>query len=115
MAGAFLSALVTAPLALPGVATAWDITALGLLGAFQLAVPSTLAVVASRVLKAAEMSLVGQLEIIFGVALAWLGANEVPGPNVLAGGAMVLVALSINEALSMRGRQQARRANPQHG
>jgi drug/metabolite transporter (DMT)-like permease len=109
MAGALISALVTAPLALPGVATGWDITWLGILGAFQLALPCSLAVVASRVLKAAEMSLVGQLEIIFGVALAWLGAGEVPGPNVLAGGALVLLALSVNEALSLRSRQRERR------
>jgi hypothetical protein len=35
--------------------------------------------------------------VLFGVAWAWLGAGETPATSVLAGGALVLVALAGNE------------------
>ena len=43
-----------------------------------------------RVLKAPEMALLGLLEVIFGILLAWLGAGERPASAVLAGGALVI-------------------------
>jgi hypothetical protein len=33
------------------------------------------------VLKAPEVALLGLLEVIFGILLAWVGAGEVPGPR----------------------------------
>jgi drug/metabolite transporter (DMT)-like permease len=45
------------------------------------------------------------LEVIFGIALAWVGANEVPAPRVLTGGALVIGALVLNELLELRGRR----------
>jgi drug/metabolite transporter (DMT)-like permease len=48
--------------------------------------------------------LLALLEIIFGIALAWLGANEKPGSPVLIGGSLVLGALVFNEWLGMRER-----------
>lgn len=100
--GALLSAAVTLPLALPFAATARDLSLLGLLGVVQLAIPCLLAVVAARVLAAPEISLLGLLEVLFGVAWAWLGAGESPSTAVLAGGALVLLALAGNEALGLR-------------
>ena len=41
--------------------------------------------------------LLALLEVIFGIALAWLGAGETPGPRVLMGGTLVLLALFGNE------------------
>jgi drug/metabolite transporter (DMT)-like permease len=102
--GAVLSCLITLPLALPFQASAHDLLLLALLGLVQLAIPSTLAVVCTRVLQAPEISLLGLLEVIFGIVLAWLGANEVPGPNVLTGGAVVLAALVTNELVGWRSR-----------
>jgi len=64
-----------------------------------------LAVLCTKSLKAPEIALLGLLEVIFGILLAWLGANEVPGPNVLAGGALVIGALVTNELLGWRDRQ----------
>jgi drug/metabolite transporter (DMT)-like permease len=58
----------------------------------------------SKVLAAPEISLLGLLEVIFGVLLAWVGAGEVPGADALAGGALVIAALVANEWLAMRGR-----------
>ena len=102
--GAFISSLVTLPLALPLTATAHDIALLAMLGLVQLAIPCVLSVRCASVLKAPEIALLALLEIIFGILLAWLGAGEVPGTNVLTGGALVLGALLVNELFGWRQR-----------
>lgn len=102
--GAVLSALLTLPLAYPFQASAYDLSLLAGLGLVQLAIPSTLAVLCARVLQAPEVSLLGLLEVIFGILLAWIGANEVPGPNVLVGGMLVIGALAVNELIGWRNR-----------
>ena len=97
LVGGVLSALLTLPLALPLQATAHDVSLLALLGLVQLAIPCTLLVVCARVLKAPEVALLAQLEIIFGILLVWIGAGEKPELAVLQGGALVLLALLTNE------------------
>nr|WP_293434286.1 DMT family transporter [Piscinibacter sp.] len=103
--GALLSALATVVPALPFAATTADLGLLALLGVVQLAIPCLLAVVVARSLPAPEISLLGLLEVIFGVLWAWLGANEAPSASVLAGGALVLAALAGNELLALRERR----------
>jgi len=100
--GAMLSAALTLPLALPLAATAHDLGLLGLLGVVQLAIPCLLAVRVARVLSAPELSLLGLLEVVFGVLWVWLGTDETPSMAVLGGGALVLGALAANEALALR-------------
>jgi drug/metabolite transporter (DMT)-like permease len=100
--GALLSTLATCALAYPFQASVHDITLLGLLGVFQLAIPCVLCMVCARVLHAPEMSLLQLLEVIFGIALAWLGANEEPGLPVLVGGSLVIFALVANEWLGWK-------------
>ena len=100
--GALLSAVLTLPLALPFAASAHDLGLLALLGTVQLAIPCLLAVVAARVLSASEISLLALLEVVFGVAWAWLGAGEAPSAAVLGGGLLVLGALVANEAAALR-------------
>jgi drug/metabolite transporter (DMT)-like permease len=102
--GALLSAAITLPLAWPLQASAHDIAWLSMLGLVQLAVPCLVSVVVARTLPAPELSLLALLEVLFGVAWAWLGANETPSAAVLGGGALVLVALAGNEALALRRR-----------
>jgi drug/metabolite transporter (DMT)-like permease len=102
--GAVLSALVTLPLAWPLQASGHDLGLLGFLGVVQLAVPCLLVVRLSRELSAPEIALLGLLEVIFGVAWAWLGAGETPSSSTLIGGALVLGALVANELLALRGR-----------
>jgi drug/metabolite transporter (DMT)-like permease len=104
LVGAAISTVITLPLALPFVASGTDVAWLALLGLVQLAIPCTLSVICARVLKAPELSLLALLEIIFGIALAWVGANEQPGANVLAGGSLVLGALVANELAGWRQR-----------
>jgi drug/metabolite transporter (DMT)-like permease len=102
LVGAVLSALATLPWSLPFAATAHDVAWLALLGVVQLAVPCLLAVTAARALSAPEVSLLALLEVVFGVAWAWLGAGEAPSTTVLSGGALVLGALVVHEAMALR-------------
>lgn len=105
LVGGVLSALATLPLALPLQATVHDVGLLALLGLVQLAIPCTLLVICARVLRAPEISLLAQLEILFGILLVWLGAGEKPGIAVLQGGALVLGALLMNEWLIWKKKQ----------
>jgi len=102
--GAVISCAVTLPVAFPFQATAHDVGLLAFLGVFQLAVPCVLSVRCAQVLKAPELSLLQLLEVIFGILLAWVGANEVPSNSVLAGGALVIGALVVNELIGWRQR-----------
>jgi drug/metabolite transporter (DMT)-like permease len=101
--GAVISAAATLPLSVPFAATGHDIALLGMLGVVQLAIPCLLAVAAGKVLKAPEASLLGLLEILFGVAWTWLGTSEQPTAAVVGGGALVLGALAVNEAVALLG------------
>jgi drug/metabolite transporter (DMT)-like permease len=102
--GAVISTLVTFPLAFPFQASTHDVALLGFLGVFQLAVPCVLSVRCAQILKAPEISLLQLLEVIFGILLAWLGANEVPSSAVLWGGALVISALVVNELIGWKER-----------
>jgi drug/metabolite transporter (DMT)-like permease len=98
---------VTLPLALPFATSAHDLGLLALLGTVQLAIPCLIAVTVARSLSAPEISLLALLEVVFGVAWAWLGAGEAPSVHVLGGGLLVLAALATNEALALRGHRAA--------
>jgi drug/metabolite transporter (DMT)-like permease len=100
--GACLSALAMLPLAWPLATSAHDLALLALLGSVQLALPCVLMVVVSRTLPAPEIALLALLEVVFGVAWAWLWAGEQPAPAVLGGGLLVLAALVANETLALR-------------
>jgi len=100
--GALISAAVTLPLAWPLQAPTHDLRLLALLGSVQLALPCLLVVRLSRELPAPEIALLALLEVLFGVAWAWLGAGERPPASVLLGGVLVLGALVANEAFALR-------------
>ncbi len=102
LVGAVISSLATLPLSLPFSATPHDLGLLALLGLVQLAIPCVLSVLCAGVLKAPEVALLALLEVIFGILLAWLGADEVPGVSVLSGGALVITALVVNELIGWR-------------
>jgi drug/metabolite transporter (DMT)-like permease len=104
--GAVCSALLTLPLAYPFQASLHDLGWLALLGVVQLAIPCLLVVRLSRVLPAPELSLLGLLEVIFGVLWAWWFAGEAPGSTALTGGALVIGALVANELVALREPQQ---------
>jgi len=103
--GGLISAAATLPLAWPLQASGHDLGLLAMLGVVQLAVPCLLVVRLTRELPAPEIALLGLLEVVFGVAWVWLGANERPGASALQGGALVLGALVVNEFLALRRRR----------
>ena len=109
MLGGLMSALVCLPLALPFQATAKDVALLAFLGVFQLGLPCTLLVLASRKLLAPEISLIALLEVLLGPLWAWLGAGEVPARATLVGGAIVLGALVLNELATFRNQLALKR------
>jgi drug/metabolite transporter (DMT)-like permease len=113
--GAVISSLATLPLAWPLRTTGHDLALLALLGVVQLSIPCLLAVWLTRVLPGPEIALLALLEVIFGVAWAWLGAGEAPGSSALTGGTLVLAALVGNEWLAMRGRRAIAAAAAAHG
>ena len=102
MLGGAISCLVALPFALPLQATPRDVALLGFLGVFQLGVPCLMLVVASRVLLAPEIALLGLLEVLLGPIWAWLGAGETPTSGTPFGGAIVLGALALNEISGLR-------------
>lgn len=104
LVGAALSSGMTLPFAWPLQPSLHDLLLLAFLGVFQLAVPCLLVVRLSRELPAPELALLALLEVIFGVAWAWLWAGEQPSAGTLTGGALVLGALVANESLAFRRR-----------
>jgi len=107
--GGVLSALVTLPFALPFHGTAHDLALLAGLGLFQLALPCTLLVIASRYLPPAEVALLTLLEAVLGPLWAWLGVGETPGAATLVGGGVVLLAIASNESIALFGPARFRR------
>ena len=107
MLGGALSCVIALPFALPFSATGRDLALLAFLGITQLGFPCMLLVLASRVLLAPEIALLGLLEVVLGPLWAWLGAGEEPARHTLTGGAVVLAALAGNELATLR-----RRMNP---
>ncbi|TFZ08253.1 DMT family transporter [Ramlibacter humi] len=104
LVGAVISCIATLPLAMPFAASWHDIGLLALLGLVQLSIPCVLSVLCARVLKAPEVALLALLEVIFGIVLAWVGADEVPTQTVLSGGALVIGSLVMNEVVGWRQR-----------
>jgi drug/metabolite transporter (DMT)-like permease len=109
MVGAALSCAYTWWPAQPFAATRADLMWLGLLGLTQLAIPCMLAMVAARTLKAPEVSLLGLLEVVFGILWPWVFVHEAPGREVLVGGGVVIFALVANEIFGWRVRSGASR------
>jgi drug/metabolite transporter (DMT)-like permease len=107
--GAILSAILTLPYALPLRANAHDLVLLAVLGCLQLGLPCMLMVRASRHLSAPEIALLALLEVVLGPLWAWLGAGEAPALATLAGGALVIAALLLNELAALGVRVNARR------
>src|SRR3954468_11718218 len=102
MLGGAISCLVALPLALPLQATSKDIALLAFLGVFQLGLPCVLLVIASRVLLAPEIAIIGLLEVVLGPLWAWLGAGEVPAHATVTGGMILLGAVVLNELVTSR-------------
>jgi drug/metabolite transporter (DMT)-like permease len=103
-----ISAALVLPFALPFDVRGADLPNLVTLGVVQLGVGCMFMVVATRVLSAAEIGLLAELETVIGVASTWFFVGEVPSRMALIGGTVVIAALAINTLVGMR----APRARP---
>jgi len=110
LVGAVFAAAVTLPFARPFSANAHDLVLLAVLGCLQLGLPCMLMVRASPHLSAPEIALLALLEVVLGPLWAWLGAGEAPALATLAGGAVVIAALLLNELAALGVRAHARRS-----
>ena len=86
--------------------TAKDLGLLAIMGVVQLGIGVLMMILAAPQLAAAEIGLLAVLETIFGTFSTWLVVGERPGPMALLGGAIVIVALVINELFGLRARAQ---------
>jgi len=97
-----ISMALALPLALPFDAGAKDLGLLAIMGIVQLAVGCMLMMLAAPHLAAAEIGLLAVLETIFGTLSTWLVVGERPGYLALAGSAIVILALIVNELFGLR-------------
>lgn len=93
----------TAALAAASAVGPTEVALLALLGVLLTALPHTLFIVALRSVKTQLASIVASLEPVYGVLLALWLLGEIPGPNELAGGAVILATV----VLATRRRQAA--------
>jgi drug/metabolite transporter (DMT)-like permease len=107
-----ITMFVTAPFAQPFDAAGRDFLLLALMGTVQLGLGCILMTIASRQLAAAEIGLVSILETVFGTLAVWVIAGEHPGAAALAGGAMVIGALAVNQILALRGQSSTQPVMP---
>ncbi|HET9339205.1 MAG TPA: DMT family transporter [Casimicrobiaceae bacterium] len=112
MVAGVISIAVAAPLAVPLTATSGDLVVLAIMGCIQLGAGCLLATAASRHLLATELGLLALLEPILGPIWVWALMGEHPGSTALVGGAIVLSAVIVNEAVALR---RARRATASAG
>ncbi len=97
-----ISSIMTLPFAWPFSVTHTDLALLAFMGCGQLGLGCLLMTIATRHLSAAEVSLLGLLEITMGPIWVWLGTGERPSDLAMAGGLIVLAALAGNELMARR-------------
>ena len=101
LAGLFAMA-ATLPLASLGAPSAYDLGLLAAMGTLQLGLGLFLFMRGAPHLTAAQVGLLTLLEVILAPIWVWLAFGEVPAPLSLLGGAIVLSALVVHSALSLR-------------
>ena len=101
LAGLF-ALLVCLPLATPAAARGYDLGLLAVMGVLQLGLGLYLFMRGAPRLSAAQVGLLSLFEVILAPIWVWLAFAEVPAALSLAGGAVVLSALVVHSALSLR-------------
>jgi drug/metabolite transporter (DMT)-like permease len=98
-AGAALVGLVTGADLTLGIG---DLLLLALLGTVILPVSLSLITRATHHLPAPEVNLIALLETLLGPLWVWLALGETPTPEVLAGGVLVVGAVTVHSVLALR-------------
>jgi drug/metabolite transporter (DMT)-like permease len=108
------SSIVAAPLAHPGRPDLLQVAELALFGIAQLGLGLLLLTAGTRRLSASRVALIGGLDVPLAPIWVWIAFNETPSPATIAGGLIVIAAVTLNTLLSSR-RQQTPPARPTHG
>jgi DME family drug/metabolite transporter len=82
-----------------------DITIAVITGAVILGLGMTLFTIGSKVVPAGELALLSLIEVMLAPVWGWLILFEVPGPAVLQGGGLILLAVIVNALSGLRARQ----------
>lgn len=101
----FLAAAVALPLTGTLAVSAHDLGVLAVLGGLMLPLALGLFIAGARYAPAPEVGLMALLETVLGPLWAWLGVGEVPGDEAFLGGGLVVGAIVVNSALSLRRRR----------
>src|SRR5437667_230089 len=91
-----LTFLIALPLAAPLETAPRDLALLAFFGIGQFGAGFLLFMAGARLLRAAQSSLIGMLEIVLGPLWVWLVLSERPPAASLTGGALILAALLVN-------------------
>ena len=107
MIAGLISIAAALPFALPLEASARDIAVLAPMGVLQVGLGCLLMTRATRVLSAGEVGLFSLIETILAPLWVWIAFGEQPGALALAGAAIVLGALLVNEWIGLRSAKPA--------
>ncbi len=110
--GGIFCALASLGFAQPFAVSSHDFVLMALLGAVQLALPTTLYVFGARHLPAAEITLIALLEAVLGPIWVWLFMNEIPSTHALLGGLVVLAAVTMLTLATARVNGRLTRPTP---
>lgn len=70
-------------------------------GVFQVGAGFAFITLATKLIKAAEVTLLVLLETILGPLIVWVIVSEIPGTNTLVGGTIVVVAVAVYSLITM--------------
>ena len=101
---AFLCPLVVAPIARPGAVNSTDLLYLALFGITQFGLGLLLLTLGARLISATESALISALEGPLAPLWVWLAFREIPAAATLAGGTIVMIAVSAHILSSNRAR-----------
>lgn len=99
---ALLAVAVAAPLVWPPAISLRDLAVVAALGIIQIGCGLVLMTRAYHRLSAGELGLIGLAEPVLAPLWVWLAIGERPGSAALAGGALVLAAVFLNQLLMLR-------------
>ena len=101
---AFLCPLVVAPIARPAAVGPIDLLYLALFGTTQFGLGLLLLTLGARLISPTESALISALEGPLAPFWVWLAFREIPSPATLAGGTIVMIAVSAHILSSNRTR-----------
>jgi drug/metabolite transporter (DMT)-like permease len=100
-----VTALVALPLSLlyePPTFTALSVAAVAVLGIVQIGIASILFAYGIKRVSAVQSVLVGVIEPVFNPVWVFLAVGEAPGLNALAGGCVIVAAVTISSVVTLR-------------